>query len=85
MLVLTLLIIGLIVGSLARLLMPSRDPGLIVTLVLAVAGSIGAWFMGRAVGWYRSPGSTEGVITAVAGALLGVAIYRLILGPRRLA
>jgi uncharacterized membrane protein YeaQ/YmgE (transglycosylase-associated protein family) len=77
MLVLTLLIIGLIVGSLARLLMPSRDPGLVVTLVLAVAGSVIAWFIGRGVGWYRAPGTPQGVITAVAGALLGVAVYRL--------
>jgi uncharacterized membrane protein YeaQ/YmgE (transglycosylase-associated protein family) len=75
------LIVGLIVGSLAKLIMPGKDPGgLIVTLLLGVAGSFVAGLLGRAVGWYRDPGSGPGIITSVIGALILLGIYRLAIG-----
>ena len=50
------LIVGLVVGALAKLIMPGKDPGgVIVTMLLGVAGSLVAGFLGRALGWYHSP------------------------------
>ena len=55
------LIVGLVVGALAKLIMPGKDPGgVIVTMLLGVAGSLVAGFLGRALGWYRSPASGPG-------------------------
>ena len=51
------LIIGLVVGAIAKLLMPGRDPGgFIVTMLIGVAGALLAGFLGRALGWYSDPG-----------------------------
>lgn len=78
------LIIGLLVGALAKLFMPGRDPGgIIVTMLLGVAGSLLASFLGRAVGWYQSPAEGPGIIASILGAMLLLGIYRLILGARR--
>jgi uncharacterized membrane protein YeaQ/YmgE (transglycosylase-associated protein family) len=82
--ILAMLIIGLIVGALAKLFMPGKDPGgVIVTMLIGIAGSFIAGFIGRAVGWYRDPGSTPGIIASILGAMLLLFIYRLILGSRR--
>ena len=71
-------IIGLIAGALAKLIMPGRDPGgIIVTMLLGVAGSLVAGFLGRALGWYEA-GEGAGLIMSVVGALLLLAIYRLV-------
>ena len=52
------LIIGLVVGAIAKLLMPGRDPGgFIVTMLIGVAGALLAGFLGRALGWYADPGA----------------------------
>jgi len=81
--ILVMLIIGLIVGALAKLLMPGRDPGgIIITMLLGVAGSFVAGLIGRAVGWYREPSSGPGIIASVIGAMLLLFIYRLIIGRR---
>lgn len=78
------LIIGLLVGALAKLFMPGRDPGgIIVTMLLGVAGSLLASFLGRAVGWYQSPAEGPGIIASILGAMVLLGIYRLILGARR--
>ena len=70
------LIIGLVVGAIAKLLMPGRDPGgFIVTMLLGVAGSLVATFLGRALGWY-APGQGAGFIASVLGAVLLLWIYR---------
>jgi uncharacterized membrane protein YeaQ/YmgE (transglycosylase-associated protein family) len=70
MYILWALIIGLVVGRMAKLLMPGRDPGgFIVTSLLGVAGSLLAAFLGRSLGWYQ-----EG--QAVIGSILLLAIYR---------
>jgi len=73
-------IIGLIVGAVAKLLMPGKDPGGIwITMAIGVAGSLLASFLGRAVGWYRQ-GESAGFIMSVIGALILLGIYRLIKG-----
>lgn len=78
------LIVGLIVGALAKLLMPGRDPGgFIITILLGIAGSFVAAFLGRAVGWYRDPGSGPGIIASVLGAMVLLLLYRLVIGRRR--
>jgi uncharacterized membrane protein YeaQ/YmgE (transglycosylase-associated protein family) len=71
------LIIGLIVGVIAKLLMPGKDPGgFIVTTILGIAGAFVAKFIGQALGWYQE-GQPAGFIASVVGAILLLAIYRL--------
>jgi uncharacterized membrane protein YeaQ/YmgE (transglycosylase-associated protein family) len=78
------LIIGLVVGALAKLFMPGKDPGgIIVTMLLGVAGALVAGFIGRAFGWYRSPGEGPGIIVSIIGAMLLLGIYRLVIRRRR--
>lgn len=74
------IIIGLIVGAVAKLLMPGKDPGgFIITILLGIAGAfIGTW-IGRAVGWYQE-GQSAGFIMSVIGAIILLAIYRIIKG-----
>lgn len=69
-------IIGLVAGALAKLIMPGKDPGgIIVTMLLGIAGSLVAGFLGRALGWYE-PGQGAGLIMSVLGAILLLAVYR---------
>lgn len=76
------IIIGLIVGALAKLLMPGRDPGgWIITILLGLAGSIVAGYLGRALGWYAE-GEPVGFLASVFGAIILLALYRLVLGRR---
>jgi len=75
------LVVGLIVGALAKLIMPGRDPGgIIMTMLLGIAGSFVAGFLGRAVGWYQDPGTGPGIIASIIGALVLLAVYRLAVG-----
>jgi uncharacterized membrane protein YeaQ/YmgE (transglycosylase-associated protein family) len=68
-------IIGLIVGGVAKLLMPGKNPGgIIMTIVLGIAGSYLATFLGTLVGWYQE-GDRAGFIMSVLGAVLLLAIY----------
>lgn len=70
-------IIGLIAGALAKLIMPGKDPGgIIITMLLGIAGSLVAGFLGRAVGWYEA-GQGAGLIMSVVGAIVLLAVYRL--------
>ena len=80
--VIATLIVGLIVGALAKLVMPGRDPGgFIITILLGVAGAfVGGW-IGHALGWY-SAGEGPGIIMSVIGAVLLLGIYRLVIGRR---
>lgn len=81
--VVTTLIIGLVVGALAKLLMPGKDPGgIVVTMLLGVAGSLLAGFIGRGLGWYRAVGEGPGIIVSILGAMLLVVLYRLVIRPR---
>jgi uncharacterized membrane protein YeaQ/YmgE (transglycosylase-associated protein family) len=80
--ILVTLLVGLLVGALAKLVMPGRDPGgVLVTMLLGVAGAFIAGMLGHALGWYV-PGQTPGVIASVIGALLLLAIYRAIIARR---
>jgi uncharacterized membrane protein YeaQ/YmgE (transglycosylase-associated protein family) len=72
------LFIGLIVGALAKLVMPGRDPGgIFVTMMLGVAGSLVARFIGRMLGIYAA-GQGAGFIMSIVGAVLLLAIYRAV-------
>lgn len=80
------LIIGLVVGIVAKFLMPGRDPGgILITIALGIAGAFTAGFLGRAFGWYRTQGEAPGFIASVLGAMLLLFLYRLVIGRRRLA
>jgi uncharacterized membrane protein YeaQ/YmgE (transglycosylase-associated protein family) len=77
------LIIGLVVGAIAKLLMPGRDPGgVIVTMLIGVAGALLAGFLGRALGWYNNPSEGPGIIASIIGAMILLLIYRLFIGRR---
>jgi len=74
------LIIGLVVGAVAKLLMPGKDPGGIwITMILGIVGSILATYLGRAIGWYQA-GQSAGFIMSVVGAILLLILYRVIRG-----
>lgn len=71
-------LIGLVIGALAKLIMPGKDPGgVIVTVLLGVVGSLVATGLGRAVGWYAE-GESAGFIMSVIGAIVLLAIYRAV-------
>lgn len=71
------LIVGLIVGALAKFIMPGKDPGgIIITIILGIAGALVAKFLGQALGLYAQ-GETAGIIGALVGAILLLAIYRM--------
>ena len=70
-------IIGLIVGAIAKFIMPCKDPGgIFITMLLGIAGSFVATWIGQAVGWYRSDQSA-GFIASVIGAIILLAIYHM--------
>lgn len=76
------LIIGLIVGAIAKLVMPGRDPGgILVTMLLGVAGAFVGTYVGRTLGMYDT-GQGAGIIMSVIGALLLLLLYRVIVGRR---
>lgn len=76
------LFIGLIVGVVAKFLMPGRDPGgFIITALLGVAGAVIANWIGSAVGLY-SQGEAAGFIASVIGAMILLAVYRMVIGRR---
>ena len=71
------IVFGLIIGALAKLVMPGKDPGgIIITMLLGIAGSIVATYLGTLVGWYHE-GDKAGFIMSVAGAVLLLAIYHM--------
>ena len=70
--------IGLVVGAIAKLLMPGRDPGgWIITILLGIAGAFVAGFLGRSLGWYQD-GQPVGFLASVVGAIIILVLYRLI-------
>jgi uncharacterized membrane protein YeaQ/YmgE (transglycosylase-associated protein family) len=76
------LIIGLLIGAVAKLLTPGRDPGgCIVTMLIGIAGSFIASYAGQAMGWYQQ-GQPAGFIASVVGAMVLLLLYRLIAGRR---
>ena len=76
------LFIGLIVGAVAKFLMPGKDPGgWIVTILLGIAGSFVASYLGRMLGWYQE-GQSAGFIMSVLGAIRLLFLYRLFIGKK---
>ncbi len=76
------IVFGLIVGVIAKLLMPGRDPGgLIVTMLLGVAGAVVGGFVGRSLGWY-GPNDTAGFFMSLLGAIILLALYRVLFARR---
>ena len=71
------LLIGLIVGALAKFIMPGRDPGgIIVTILLGIAGAVVARFLGQALGIYTE-GEAAGFIASLLGAIVLLLLYRM--------
>jgi uncharacterized membrane protein YeaQ/YmgE (transglycosylase-associated protein family) len=66
-----------VAGAVAKLIMPGKDPGgIMVTMLLGIAGSVLATFIGARIGWYHE-GDKAGFIMSVAGAIVLLAIYRM--------
>ena len=75
------IIIGLIVGALAKLIMPGKDGGgFFLTVLLGIAGALMAKFIGQAIGWYHE-GQSAGFIASLLGAILLLAIFRMFRKP----
>jgi uncharacterized membrane protein YeaQ/YmgE (transglycosylase-associated protein family) len=77
------ILFGFIVGIVAKLLMPGRDPGgFIVTIALGIVGALLGGFLGRAMGFY---GLSEGAgwLVSILGAVILLALYRLMARPRQ--
>ena len=80
--ILSWILFGLIVGVIAKVLMPGRDPGgFIVTILLGVAGALVGGYLGQAMGWYAA-GEPAGWIVSILGAILLLALYRMVAGRR---
>lgn len=76
--VLSWIVFGLIVGAIAKLLMPGRDPGgFIVTILLGIVGALLGGFLGRSLGWYQA-GEGAGYLMSIAGAIIILALYRML-------
>jgi uncharacterized membrane protein YeaQ/YmgE (transglycosylase-associated protein family) len=82
MAILWTILIGFLIGLVAKFLMPGKDPGgFIITILLGIAGSFLAGVIGRALGWYRE-GEPAGFIFSVVGAILLLILYRLFFHKR---
>ena len=80
---LTTALFGLIVGVLAKLAMPGKDPGgIIVTMLLGIVGAFVGSFAGRALGLYGE-GESAGFIMATLGAILVLVVYRMLTGQKK--
>jgi len=80
-----MIIIGLIVGAVAKFIMPGKDPGgIFITIIIGIVGALIAGFLGRNLGWY-SDGEPVGFIASVVGAILLLILYRMVAGRGRAA
>jgi uncharacterized membrane protein YeaQ/YmgE (transglycosylase-associated protein family) len=71
------IVLGFFVGLIAKLLTPGRDPGgFIITTLLGIAGSLVAYYIGRAVGWYQ-PRQSAGFFASIVGAVVLLVIYHM--------
>ena len=78
MAILSTILVGLIVGAIAKLLMPGKDPGgFIITILLGIAGAFVATYLGQALGWYKA-GQPAGWIMSVVGAMVLLLLYRFL-------
>jgi uncharacterized membrane protein YeaQ/YmgE (transglycosylase-associated protein family) len=80
--ILSWIVFGLVVGALAKLLMPGDDPGgIIITILLGIAGALVGGLVGRSMGWY-GPDQTAGYLMSIVGAIVLLALYRLVVRKR---
>ena len=78
MAILSTILVGLVVGAIAKLLMPGKDPGgFIITILLGIAGAFIASYLGQALGWYKA-GQPAGWIMSVVGAMILLLLYRFV-------
>ena len=76
------IVLGLIIGVIAKLVMPGRDPGgIIVTILLGIVGAVLGGYIGQMTGLY-GPNQSAGVFMSILGAVLVLFIYRLVVGRR---
>lgn len=79
------LLVGLIVGAIAKMLMPGKDPGgFIVTMIIGIVGAMLAHFVGQGLGWYAE-NEPAGIFASILGAVVLLAIYRMVAGKNRLS
>ena len=82
MAILSWILFGLVIGIIAKLLMPGRDPGgFIVTILLGIAGALVGGFIGRALGFYGE-GQSAGWLMSILGAIILLALYRMLVRRR---
>jgi uncharacterized membrane protein YeaQ/YmgE (transglycosylase-associated protein family) len=80
--ILSWILFGLVIGIIAKLLMPGRDPGgFIVTILLGIAGALLGGFVGRAMGFYGE-GESAGWLMSILGAIILLALYRMMVRRR---
>ena len=80
--ILSWILFGLVIGIIAKVLMPGRDPGgFIVTILLGIAGALLGGFIGQAMGIY-GPDQGAGWLMSIGGAILLLAIYRMLVRRR---
>lgn len=76
------IVFGVVVGAIAKLLMPGKDPGgFIVTMLLGIVGAVMGGWIGRALNMY-GPEDPVGFVMAIVGAIVVLAIYRMVIGRR---
>ena len=77
------LIVGLVVGAIAKAIMPGKDPGgFVITMLLGVAGAVVAGLLGSALGIYHRGDTGPGIIASVIGSVILLALYRVVAGRR---
>ena len=82
MVILSWIVFGLVIGFIAKLIMPGRDPGgFIVTMLLGIAGALIGGFIGRAMGFY-GPNQSAGWLMSILGAIILLALYRVLVRRR---
>ena len=82
MAILSWIVFGLVIGLIANLLMPGKDPGgFIVTMLLGIAGALVGGFVGRAMGFY-GPNQGAGWLMSILGAIILLALYRMLVRRR---
>jgi uncharacterized membrane protein YeaQ/YmgE (transglycosylase-associated protein family) len=78
MAILSWIVFGVVIGVIAKLLMPGKDPGgFIITMLLGIAGALVGGFIGRAMGFY-GPNQSAGWLMSILGAIILLALYRML-------